>query len=102
MGNHSPGKIKREGRRAYANGCDATDNPYKIKLRPNGYVPVAADYWYEGWKEEQANELETEEKEMLLANRSIYEIPLSEFKTLGDLIAAIEKHKKEDENGDPK
>ena len=57
MGNRSPGKIKREGRKAYANGCDATDNPYTHQTWSGN-----AACWYEGWLEEQAYELETEEK----------------------------------------
>ena len=89
MGNRSPGKIKREGRKAYANGCDATDNPYAKRIG----LTWCSESWYEGWKEEQAHELESEEEKIRLANRSIYEIPLSEFETLGDLIAAIEKYK---------
>ena len=87
MGNRSPGKIKREGRKAYANGCDATDNPY-IHQTWSGN----AEYWYEGWLEEQAHELETEEKEFELKTRTTYEIPLSEFETLGSLIDALERY----------
>ena len=84
MGNRSPGKIKREGRKAYANGCDATDNPYTHQTN--------AEYWYEGWCE-----LESEENEFKLKTRTTYEIPLSEFETLGDLIDALERYKENEE-----
>ena len=88
MGNRSPGKIKREGRKAYSNGCDATDNPYTHRTWSGN-----AEYWYEGWLEEQADELESEENEFELKTRTTYEIPLSEFETLGDLIDALERYK---------
>ena len=89
MGNRSPGKIKREGRKAYANGYDATDNPYTNQTN--------AEYWYEGWCEEQTYELESEENEFKLKTRTTYEIPLSEFETLGDLIDALERYKENEE-----
>ena len=92
MGNRSPGKIKREGRKAYANGCDATDNPYTHQTWSNN-----AEYWYEGWKEERLYELESEERDFKLKTRNTYEIPLSEFETLGDLIDALERYKENKE-----
>ena len=91
MGNRSPGKIKREGRKAYANGSDATDNPYTHQTWSGN-----AEDWYEGWKEEKYCGLKSEVKEMFLANRNIYEIPLSEFESLGDLIDAIKKYNEEE------
>ena len=59
MGNRSPGKIKREGRRAYANGADSTDNPYK-QTWSYSHAEDWYEDWYEGWKEEQAYELGSE------------------------------------------
>ena len=63
MGNRSPGKIKREGRKAYTNGSDATDNPYTHQTWSGN-----AEYWYEGWKEEQAYKLELEAEENVQAD----------------------------------
>ena len=93
MGNHSPGKIIRAGRKAQMEGYSLEDNPYKIRLPKIGHATVAADYWEEGWKEAQEEEQEDIKREIEMERRSTYEIPLSEFENLGDLMDAIEHHK---------
>ena len=98
MGNYSPGKIRRMGRKAQMEGLVLGDNPFMCSDQyGHQYVPVhlssSSTNWIEGWEEAQREEEEDHKRETEAANRSKYEIPLSEFETLGDLMDAIEEHK---------
>lgn len=88
MGNYSPSKIRRMGIRAFENGESLEDNPFGAS--PPAYLVSSFDSWEEGWQEAERKE---EEEKLQLEARSVYEIPLSEFETLGDLMDALEKYK---------
>jgi len=85
MGNRSPGKIKREGRRAFEQGTPINNCPSYWYDR---------DLWIEGWREAKDEEVKKDNEEFRLKTRTTYEIPLSEFETLGDLMDALETYKK--------
>ncbi len=75
MGNRSPSKIRREGCKAFWEGKEIIDNPYKRGFYTLPYNAYSADIWEEGYKEAEtaANE------------------------TLGDLIDTIEEYKENDQ-----
>ena len=62
MGNHSPGRYRKQGREAFEPHCDPDDfNPY-IKKVPNFWDAGHAADWREGWNEaEKAHTFESEE-----------------------------------------
>ena len=52
MGHNSPSKLRRDGRIAYENGIDLTDNPYSYRVWCD-----KATNWEDGWLEAQKQKL---------------------------------------------